>query len=196
MPYEAAQGRRVNAIGAYFSHGPQAGRLELETCACLPKGNKRKGAKGRARRPRPPPEQAAAAHGLTASEVGISDAQRLLAFVWRVAGRPVGAPAGWRRERPLVIVLDNYSVHQSRAVRGERAALEAAGVTLFALPSYSPELSAIEPIWHDVKHHQLTRRSYALLGELKRAVDAALRGKAGLLRDARARTEHLLEQAT
>ena len=37
VPYEAAQGRRVNAIGAYFTHGPRAGRLEYQTWAALPK---------------------------------------------------------------------------------------------------------------------------------------------------------------
>jgi len=37
-------------------------------------------------------------------------------------------------------------------VQQELDALAAAGIELFYLPSYSPELSGIEPIWHDVKH--------------------------------------------
>jgi hypothetical protein len=28
VPSPAPQGRRVNVIGAYFTHGPEAGRLE------------------------------------------------------------------------------------------------------------------------------------------------------------------------
>ncbi len=28
VPYQAPQGRRVNVLGAYFTHGPQAGRRE------------------------------------------------------------------------------------------------------------------------------------------------------------------------
>jgi hypothetical protein len=27
VPYQAPQGRRVNVLGAYFTHGPDAGRL-------------------------------------------------------------------------------------------------------------------------------------------------------------------------
>jgi hypothetical protein len=193
VPYEATQGRRVNAIGAYFSHGPQAGRLEFETCASLPKNRAKKSPDYK---PRLTPEQSAAKHGLRASDVGIFNAERLLAFVWRLAGRPADAAANWRRECPLVVVLDNYSVHQSQTVQEEKSAWESAGVTLFFLPSYSPELSEIEPIWHALKHYQLTCRSYAVLGDLKAAVDAALGRKAEGLREAHAKTEYLLQTNT
>ena len=57
IPYEAPQGRRVNAIGAYFSHGRLAGKFVFETYASLPKS--------RAKKQRKTPEQIAAAHGLT-----------------------------------------------------------------------------------------------------------------------------------
>jgi hypothetical protein len=138
IPYEAPQGRRVNAIGAYISHGVEAGRFGFATYATLPKS--------RAKQPRPPSEQAAA-HGLRAEEVGPIDSERFLQFVWEFAGRPAVYPADWVRERPLVIWLDNYSVHKSDRVRAEIPALERAGITLQYLPSYSPELSKIEPIW-------------------------------------------------
>ena len=59
---------------------------------------------------------------------------------------------------------------------------------MFFLPSYSPELSGIEPIWHDVKHHQMTKRSYEILGELFRAVDEALARKASELLTAHSKT--------
>ena len=39
---------------------------------------------------------------------------------------------------PLVVVLDNASIHVSRQVQDERPALEAAGIRLFYLPPYSP----------------------------------------------------------
>ena len=102
-------------------------------------------------------------------------------FVWHVAGRPAIYPEGWKRDRLLVLVVDNYSVHKCERVKEEMAAFEAAGITLFFLPSYTPELSGIEPIWHDVKHHELTKRSHERLGELFRAVDAALTRKASKL---------------
>jgi transposase len=59
-----------------------------------------------------------------------------------------------------------------------RRTLNAANIELFYLPSYSPELSKMEPIWADVKYHELTRRSFEHLGELKRNVDNALLRKA------------------
>jgi len=147
VPYEAPQGRRVNAIGAYFSHGPQAGRFLFETYAGLPKSRAKKRKKTLA--------EQAQAHGLTEEEVGPIDAARFLAFVWMVAGRPAVYLDGWKRSRPLYIVLDNYSVHKSRAVQDALSEMEAAGVHLFFLPSYCPEMSRIEPIWNDVKHHRI-----------------------------------------
>lgn len=187
VPYEAPQGRRVNAIGAYFSHGVQAGQFLFETSARLPAS--------RAKTPRKSAAERAAAHGLDAAAVGVIDAERFLAFVWRVAGRPAVYPADWQRQRPVVIVLDNYSVHTSARVAQERAALERAGVIFFFLPSYSPELSAIEPLWHATKHHEMSRRSYDQLGALKRAVEEALARKASALLTAHHKTAHSLRAA-
>jgi putative transposase len=112
-----------------------------------------------------------------------------------VAGRPAGAGAGWRRERPLVIVLDNYAVHKSEPVQARRSEFAATGIFLFYLPSYSPELSAIEQIWQTVKYHELSRRSYAELGPYKRAVEAALHGKTEGLRAPRPQPAQLLCRA-
>src|SRR4029453_6469821 len=108
--------------------------------------------------------------------------------------RPAVVAPGWRRERPLVIVLDNYSVHKSQIIQDALPTREAADVYLFWLPSYSPELSEIEPIWNDVKHHKLTRRRYRLLGDLKRAADDTLQRKTEELRVAYSKTEPLLQQ--
>src|SRR5687767_15101280 len=49
--YEAAQNRRVNVIGAYFTHGPAAGTFCFESYARLPTGRKKGlGKTGRPRR--------------------------------------------------------------------------------------------------------------------------------------------------
>jgi hypothetical protein len=170
IPYEANQGRRVNVIGGYFSHGPSAGRFVFETRVSLPQSQ--------AKQPRKSAEERAQAHGVKPEEVGRIDAECFLSFLWKLAGRPKGAPQGWSRERPLVIVLDNYSVHKSERVEEEAPLLEAAGVRLFYLPSYSPELSDIEPIWQDVKYHELTKRSRDRLGDLLLDVRSALQAKA------------------
>jgi transposase len=188
IPYEAPQGRRVNAIGAYFSHGPLAGRFLFETYASLPKS--------KAKKQRKTPEQIAATHGLNAAEVGPIGTERFLAFVWRVAGRPEGSCETWRRERPLYLVLDNYSVHTGLAVQAAVAALERANVFLFYLPSYSPELSDIEPIWNAVKHHEIPVRSHQKVKDLKNAVDAALTQKAEKLLASKSESTNELRSAT
>lgn len=177
VPYEANQGRRVNVIGGYFSHGPCAGRFEFETRVSLPKS--------KAKNPRKTAEERAEGHGVKPEEVGRIDAECFLSFVWWLAGRPQGASDGWRRERPLVIPLDNYSVHQCDRVKEEKSKLERADIHLFSLPSYSPELSDIEPVWQDVKHHQLTQRSHDQLGALHKEVRSALQRKAAKLLAAR-----------
>jgi hypothetical protein len=186
IPYEAPQGRRVNVIGAYISHGVEAGQFHFATYAALPKS--------RAKQPRPLAEQAAA-HGLREDEVGPIDSERFLQFVWSFAGRPAVYPEDWGRERPLVIWLDNYSVHKSDRVQAEIPALERAGITLQYLPSYSPELSKIEPIWQDVKHHDMRERSQTEVRALKEATEVALTRKAAELRDTHAKTPDLLRRA-
>lgn len=125
VPYEAPQGRRVNVIGAHFTHGPEAGRLEYQSWAVLPKS--------RAKKQRKTPEERAATHGLRAEEVGPIDAERLVAFLWQIAGRPADGEEGWKRERPLMIALDNDSVHTSQVVEAEQAQLAAADVQLVYL---------------------------------------------------------------
>jgi putative transposase len=188
VPYEAPHGRRVKVIGAHFTHGPEAGRFEFQSWASLPKS--------RAKQQRKTPEQVAAAHGLRVEEVGPIDSERFVAFVWRAAGRPEEKHEGWQRARPLMVVVDNYSVHTSQTVAEACPALAAAGVHLVKLPSYSPELSRIEPDWHEVKHHEMPVRSFARVVELKQAVDETLARKAEQLRQAAAKTTSLGQSAT
>lgn len=164
VPYEAPQGRRVNAAGALFY---RSCRFAFATLARAPQ-SKRKAV---------PPLAA----GLETSELGILNAPFLVEFIWRIAGKPDDAPDDWRRDRPLVIVLDNYSVHKSARFAEERDRWRAADIDLFFLPSYSPELSGIEPVWRDVKQHRMRRLSRDKLLDLKRDVDAALEEKASQL---------------
>jgi len=183
VPYQAPQGRRVNVIGAYFTHGPGAGRLDFRSWAVLPKS--------RAKKPRTTPAERAAAHGLTVEEVGPIDAERLVSFLWQIAGRPAEATPAWRRVRPLVIALDNYSVHTGQTVAAAQPLLAAANVELVYLARYCPEQSDIEPVWNDVKAHQIPVRSFAQVADLKHAVDDALALKAQLLQHAHSKTTNL-----
>jgi hypothetical protein len=183
VPYHAPEGRRVNAIGAHFTHGPAAGHFAYQTWAARPQS--------RAKRQRKRLDERAAAHDLTVDDVGTIDSERVLTFIWRLAGRPSEAPAGWTRARPLVIVLDNYAVHKSQTVVAAQPTLLAADVQLVYLPAYCPELSAMEPIWNDVKQHHLPTRSFERVAELKHAVDDALARKAQQLRQAYVKTTNL-----
>lgn len=54
--------------------------------------------------------------------------------------------------KPLVIILDNASVHKAKANRHIIEFLETQGVKLYFLPPYSPELNRIEKLWHLMKH--------------------------------------------
>lgn len=187
IPYQASEGRRVNAIGAYFPDGPLGGTFCYETFASLPKHARE--AK------RKTPEEVASAYGLTLDQVGPIDAQRFIAFVWKIAGRPEVASTEWRRERPLMVVLDNYSVHRCQAVKETLQAWEHADIYLVYLPSYCPELSAIEPIWNDTKHNELSSRSHDTVCNLKQAVDLALLRKASRLAKTQDKTTSLKQTA-
>src|SRR5207247_2079130 len=106
---------------------------------------------------------------------------------------PVGQRLLVRYEAPQgrrVNVIGAYCSHGE-----ETAAFAAAGITLFFLPSYSPELSKIEPIWHTVKHHEMTQRSHEVLGALLRAVEEALARKASDLLAAVSKTAQLFRAA-
>ena len=73
--------------------------------------------------------------------------------------------------RPLVVVLDNASIHTSHAVKA--ADLAAEGIVLDYLPPYSPELNRIEPLFGAIKHHDLPQRGYATTADLYQAVRSA-----------------------
>jgi len=191
VPYEAPQGRRVNALGGYFSHGPLAGKFVTELYVTLPKNT--------AKTHRKSQEEVARKHGLSAEEserVGPITSERFVDFLWQLSGRPENSESEWRRSRLLVIVLDNYSVHRSKTVQNAIESLKAANVILFYLPSYSPELSEIEPIWNSVKHFAMIRRSYEIVGDLLRAVAESLTGKAKQLQANKIISDNLLCRTT
>lgn len=118
---------------------------------------------------------------------GKLDSAAVLEFVWReVAGLPApphALPAGYRRARPCVVVRDNASAHVSRVVKAALPASEAAGVLLYSLPPYSPELNRIEELWRHVTYGELPVRSYRTLDGLRAAVEGALGDHAARLLD-------------
>ncbi len=72
--------------------------------------------------------------------------------------------------KPLVIVLDNASIHRAKAIQPALALLEQQGVKFEFLSPYSPELNRIETMWRLMKHRwmEVKRRTKE---ELERAVE-------------------------
>jgi transposase len=54
--------------------------------------------------------------------------------------------------KPLVLILDNASVHKAKAIQPLLKVLERQGLKLYFLPPYSPELNRIEKLWHKMKY--------------------------------------------
>ena len=72
-----------------------------------------------------------------------------------------------------VVVLDNYSIHRSKVVKEACGRLRRAGIVLYYLPAYSPELNDIEGVIGAIKHHDMPDRAYGRLDELGEAIDSA-----------------------
>ena len=54
--------------------------------------------------------------------------------------------------RPTTLVLDNARVHTSAKFNAQMERWEERGLTLYRLPTYSPELNAIEGFWKKLKY--------------------------------------------
>jgi len=77
---------------------------------------------------------------------------------------------------PRIVVLDNASLHTSRVVRQARKRLADAGVHLYFLPPYSPELNEIEPVFRQVKYQEIPVRSHTTRSGLRTAVEDGFAG--------------------
>ena len=72
--------------------------------------------------------------------------------------------------KPLVVVVDNGSLHRSRVVKEALPALRAERIYLYYLPPYSPELNDIEAIFGVIKRQELPERRYASYESLEAAI--------------------------
>jgi transposase len=72
---------------------------------------------------------------------------------------------------PRVVVLDNAGIHTSKVAKAARPGLARLGVYLYYLPAYSPELNRIEPVFKQVKHHDMPTRSFTSKADLRAAVE-------------------------
>jgi hypothetical protein len=81
-----------------------------------------------------------------------------------------------RAKVPRVVVLDNAGLHTSRVIRDARRGLAAAGVYLYFLPPYSPELNEVEPVFRQVKYQEIPVRSHTTRAGLREAVETGFDG--------------------
>jgi putative transposase len=72
---------------------------------------------------------------------------------------------------PQVVVLDNAGIHTSKVMKAARPDLAKLGIYLYYLPAYSPELNRIEPVFKQVKHHEMPTRSFTSKADLRQAVE-------------------------
>lgn len=76
--------------------------------------------------------------------------------------------------KPIILVLDNASVHTAALVKARLQEWQARGLYIGLLPPYSPHLNLMECAWRKLKHHLLERRAYPDLASLRAAVEAVL----------------------
>ena len=77
--------------------------------------------------------------------------------------------------KPMVIILDNASIHTAKIVQAKREEWKAKGLTLYFIPPYSPELNLIERLWLELKYRWLDHPSYFdSLDELRNQLDKTL----------------------
>ena len=69
-----------------------------------------------------------------------------------------------------VVVLDNASLHRSRAIREAAEERTELGIELWYLPPYAPELNNIERTFRDAKHQALPVRTYPTVQRLIAAI--------------------------
>lgn len=71
---------------------------------------------------------------------------------------------------PCIVILDNASIHHSKAVKLRMSDWMRQGVFLHFLPAYSPELNLIEILWRKIKYEWLPMNSYKSYESLKKSV--------------------------
>lgn len=77
------------------------------------------------------------------------------------------------RERPLILLVDHASFHQSKAVR-DFVRQNRTRLRIFFLPKHVPEMNPDEQVWNDIKTHQLGKQPIKNKSDLKKRLHSAL----------------------
>ena len=73
-------------------------------------------------------------------------------------------------ERPAVVIMDNASIHKSKAVEAKMEEWDRRGMTLYFLSTYSPELNLIEILWRKIKYEWIPCSAYKTISNLRLAI--------------------------
>jgi transposase len=63
-------------------------------------------------------------------------------------------------DKPTVIVVDRSSIHISDAIEDKLPEWQERGLSIFVLPSYSPQLNLIEILWRFIKYEWIEIDAY------------------------------------
>jgi transposase len=74
-----------------------------------------------------------------------------------------------KADEHFVLIMDQAGWHKSKTLKLPE------GITVLLLPPYSPELNPVENLWHYLRSHYLSNRSYADYDELVAAGTEAYR---------------------
>jgi len=80
-----------------------------------------------------------------------------------------------RVDKPTVIVVDQSSIHTSDAVLDKIEEWLERGITIFVLPSYSPQLNLIEILWRFIKYEWIEIDAYKCWKNFVASVEKILR---------------------
>jgi transposase len=75
-----------------------------------------------------------------------------------------------RIKKPMVVILDNASIHTAKKLKPYWELLEEKGMRFYFLPAYSPELNRIEVLWKKMKYEWLPFKSFTA-AELEYSID-------------------------
>lgn len=78
-------------------------------------------------------------------------------------------------DKPTVIVTDQASIHTSDAIVDKLEEWKQRNLTLFELPSYSPELNLIEILWRFIKYEWIEISAYKNWGTFVASVEKILK---------------------
>ena len=78
-------------------------------------------------------------------------------------------------DKPTVIVVDQASIHKSDAIFDKIEEWVERGITIFELPSYSPELNLIEILWRFIKYECIEIEAYSSWSNFVASVEKILR---------------------